>query len=330
MPQPLHTLTPGQQADFFAILFEKVRGATREGKPYFTCRFRNRLRQVTCMVWADSATFSACEREWREGQIYRLRAIYEEHERFGPQIDIQQIRPVSERDRDDGLDPAEMVESSRWPVDEMYRELVALVESELAETPLRMLVLGLLQTHEQAIKELPASERHYFPFRGGWLEHTLSVTRNCLRLVEHYRHHYTELHPPLNRDLVLAAAVLHEIGRVAELESQVYPPAATVPGKLYGSLLLGRDLIRDAARGQSDLDPRLLELLEHVVLTHLSLPEWGSPRLPMIPECLILHHADDLDAKMEMYVRCLTRDQNRGPFTVRDPLLGKPLLKDRR
>ena len=62
------------------------------------------------------------------------------------------------------------------------------------------------------------------------------------------------------------------------------------------------------------INPELLQLLEHIVLTHLSLPEWGSPRLPLIPEVLILHHADDLDAKLEMYLRCLTRDQSPGPF----------------
>ena len=64
-------------------------------------------------------------------------------------------------------------------------------------------------------------------------------------------------------------------------------------------------------------------------LEHLNLPEWGSPRLPLIPESLILHHADDLDAKLEMYVRCLTRDTNDGPFTARDPVLNRPLFKGR-
>jgi len=98
---------------------------------------------------------------------------------------------------------------------------------------------------------------------------------------------------------------------------------------LLGHLFLGRDLVRDAAREIPELNPELLLMLEHLIVTHLSLPEWGSPRLPAIPECLILHHADDLDAKMEMYVRCLTRDFALGPFTDRDPVLGKQLFKGR-
>jgi len=84
-----------------------------------------------------------------------------------------------------------------------------------------------------------------------------------------------------------------------------------------------------AAREVPELNPELLLYLEHLILSHLTLPEWGSPRLPWIPEAIILHHADDLDAKLEMYVRCLMRDQSPGPFTERDPALNRALLKGR-
>jgi 3'-5' exoribonuclease len=130
---------------------------------------------------------------------------------------------------------------------------------------------------------------------------------------------------------VIAAAVLHDIGRVRELDAVPGQPVKdTVPGELFGHLFLAYDMIRTAAAGVPDLDPELLELLLHCVIAHLRLPEWGSPRLPLIPEVLILHHADDLDAKMEMYARCLTRDTAEGPFTERDPNLGRPLLKGRK
>jgi 3'-5' exoribonuclease len=102
-----------------------------------------------------------------------------------------------------------------------------------------------------------------------------------------------------------------------------------VPGRFLGHILLGRDMVRDAARELGDVNPELLQMLEHIILSHLTLPEWGSPRLPLIPECLIIHHADDLDAKLEMYVRCLTKDKESGPFTARDPVLGKQLYKGR-
>ena len=101
-------------------------------------------------------------------------------------------------------------------------------------------------------------------------------------------------------------------------------------GHLLGHLILGRDLVRDTARELGDVDSDLLQLLEHIIVTHLNLPEWGSPKLPLIPECLIVHHADDLDAKLEMYMRCLQRDVEAGAFTIRDSALGRQLYKGRK
>ena len=130
-------------------------------------------------------------------------------------------------------------------------------------------------------------------------------------------------------DTAEAAERVYDLGRAAEFDDPL-TLQPTVPGRLLGHLFLGRDLVRDAARDVPDLNPQLLQLLEHVIVSHLNLPEWGSPRLPLVPESLILHHADDLDAKFEMYARCLTRDTADGPFTNRDPVLGRLLLKARK
>jgi 3'-5' exoribonuclease len=133
----------------------------------------------------------------------------------------------------------------------------------------------------------------------------------------------------LNRDLIVAGAILHDIGRTRELGDDIVAVDQTVEGRFLGHVLLGRDMVRDAAREQGDVNPELLQMLEHIILSHLTLPKWGSPRLPLIPEVLILHHADDLDAKMEMYARCLTQDREAGPFTAKDPVLGRALYKGR-
>lgn len=324
----LHELEPGQLADCFAQLAERSRGTTRDGKPYFNCRFRDARRTAAVMVWADSPFFDACEADWKPGQFFKLRAVYGESERYGPQLDLKNIRPVTDADAADGFDPASFVESSRFDRPAMLAELRTLVQKHVADEPLRRLVLTLLDRHAAALLALPGSPRHYYPFVGGWLEHTLSVTQTCLLLADRYVAHYSDLRPPLNRDLLVAGAVLHDIGRVLELDDGA-PPQPTVAGRLLGHLFLGRDLVRDAAREQGDLNPQLLQLLEHLLVSHLNLPEWGSPRLPLIPESLILHHADDLDAKLEMYVRCLTRDTAEGPFTDRDPVLNRQLYKGR-
>lgn len=328
-PARLHELVPGQQADFFALLSERTRGATRDGKPFYSCRFRDARRAVTFMVWQDGGFFDACESEWRIGQFYKIRGTYGESERYGPQIEIQQMRPISDADRADGFNPADFVECSRFDPEAMFAEVKRLAEEHIADAPLRRLVLTLLERHGAALKTLPATPRHFFPFAGGLLEHILSVTRSCLHLAEQYAAHYPDLKPPINRDLVVAGALLHDIGRVLELTDDTLTAQPTVAGRLLGHLMLGRDLVRDAARELGDVNPELVLLLEHLILSHLNHPEWGSPRLPLIPECLILHHADDLDAKMEMYVRCLSKDRAEGPFTDRDPILGRHLFKGR-
>src|SRR5262249_18294568 len=199
----------------------------------------------------------------------------------------------------------------------------------IADEPLRRLVLTLLDRHAAPLQRLPATRDRYHPFSGGLLEHTVAVTRSSIHLAERYSAYYTELKPPLNRDLVVAGAALHEFGRVLEFGEEEVAPSVTVPGRLVGHQVLGRDLVRQAAGELGDVYPERVQLLEHILLSYLALPEWGSPRLPLVPESLLIHHACDLDAKLEMYVRCLSRDQAAGPFTDRDPVLNGPLLKGR-
>src|SRR5262249_750054 len=227
-------------------------------------------------------------------------AVYGEHERYGPQIEIQMIRLVQEADKTEGFDPNEFVEHSRYDADKMLDELTGLAETHIGNEPLRRLVLAILLKHAKPFKRAPAIQGKFYPFAGGLLEHTLSVTGTCLQLVEKYAGHYSELKPPLNQDLVVAGAILHDIGRVVEFDDNPLSPQPTVPGRLLGHLFLGRDLVREAAREIDGINPELVQLLEHLIISHLNLPEWGSPRLPLIPESLIVHHADDLDAKLEM------------------------------
>jgi 3'-5' exoribonuclease len=326
----LHTLEPGQQADFFALLAERTRSARKDGKPYFSCRFRDGQRVAAFMAWSDGAWFEACEKEWQEGRIYKIRAIYEEHPTYGSQIDIQQIRFATDEDCEEGeLDPLKFVERSRFDVDAMFAEVRGIAADEIADLGLRTLTLGLLDRFGPRLRLMPATAKHFHPFAGGWLEHVLSMTRAAILLADHYLEHYADTQPKLDRDLVVASALLHEIGRCLEQEQTFGTPPSTIDGQLFGHVILARDLVRDAGRQIAELDPERLRLLEHLVLTHLHLPEWGSPRLPAIPEALILHHADDLDAKLEMYLRCLRKDKSSGPFTARDAVLGRPLLKRR-
>lgn len=329
---PLHQLIPHQPADFFALLAEKTRKTTRDGRSFFELKFRDLRRTVAVAVWPESELFPKCETELPVGGFFKIRGTFSEHPKYGPQVEVAQLREVRPEDAADGFKEADFFDRSRFDSETMFAELRALAEAEIADVPLRRLTGELLDAHAATLKQLPATRDRFHPFPGGWLEHVLSVTKNCLFLVDQYRKHYPELNPPLNRDVVIASAVLHDLGRVAELSLPPVPgqPVGTsVDGELFGHQLLCRDMVRDHARTIPELNGELLKLLEHVIVSHLTLPAWGSLRLPAVPEVLILHHADDLDAKMEMYARCLLRDPSSGPFTDPDPVLKRPLWKGR-
>jgi 3'-5' exoribonuclease len=333
MSQPMPPLTQlcelahGQRGDFFALLADKSPGVTREGKPYYHCRFRDARRVASFMAWGDDRWFEPAERDWQAGRCYKLRAVYVDHERYGPQIELHNIRPVS--DDDEGFDPALLVESSRHDVVALWNELRTLASEHIHDEPLRAFVLAVLDRHAEPLRRLPLTKDRAYSYRGGLLEHLVSVTRVAVDLAGRYAVAHPDLKPPLNRDLVAAGAILHELGKVHEFDDNPILPGPTVAARLTGPLALGRDLLREAAREHPNVSAELLQLLEHILLSPLYPADGSGPRWSLIPEGLLVQYADDLDVKMALYVRCLERDAGPGPFTERDPALGRQLFKGR-
>ncbi|MGD9857672.1 MAG: 3'-5' exoribonuclease YhaM family protein [Planctomycetaceae bacterium] len=320
-------LQPGQLGDCFALLTARERATTRDGKPYFRCTFRDANRSVTAMIWSDTPFFTDCDQKWQAGRFYKLRCRYTENS-YGPQIDLDRLREVNEDDAADGFDPGEFLQSSRFNLEEMYAELTYLVEAEIEDGPLRQLVAEILVQHADAIKTIPAAMRNHHAYRGGFLEHVLSVTKLAVHLADKYREYYADMQPPLSKPLVVAGAVLHDIGKLAELDPQPQGAAYTAPGRLIGHILLGRDLVRDTATRIDGLDPETLLRLEHIIVAHQNLPEWGSPIAPHTPEALLVHYADDVDAKFHMMAALLESEQpSDEEFTSRDNPLRRHIFR---
>src|SRR5262245_57036803 len=148
----LSDLRSGDYADCFVQLAAKTRGNTRDNKPFITCKFRDAKRTVGAVpIWEDSPLFEEAQ-EWQVGQFFKVRAQYNEHEKYGPQIDIEQIRSVEERDRAEGFNELDFTERSRHDPEQMFADLESLVTSEIADAPLRTLVRNMLTTYAPALK----------------------------------------------------------------------------------------------------------------------------------------------------------------------------------
>lgn len=322
---PLSDLSPGDEADFFALLVAKEPLTTRDGKPYHRVAFRDAGREVSFPIWADSPWHAACSEQWTPGCCYKLRAQYRETN-YGPQLDIRKIREAGPDDADDGYDPAMFLPQSRWEPQAMFDELRAIADSAIQAEPLRQLVVKLLDDHADALLRLPAAQRNHHAHAGGYLEHVLNVTRTAVYLAEQYPKYYPELQPPLDADLVVAGAILHDVGKLRELRQGHAGAEYSPEGDLIGHVVLGRDMVREAAIGL-DLPPEQLLRLEHVILAHQRLPEWGAPKPPMTPEALLVHYADDLDAKYQMMVQILTSDASPGHVTSNKNVLRQKLFR---
>ena len=294
----LSEMEHGQEADLFVLMTSKEELTTRDGKPYFKVGFRDAHREVSFPIWDNSPWAAECRTSWTPGVFYKLRAVYRETN-YGPQLEIRKIREATDADAADGFDRAMCLPSSRFEPGAMFDELVKIAEGRIEDAGLLKLVTSILSGNREKLLVCPAARRHHHAFCGGLLEHTLSVTRNAVFLADKYAEHYPDMEPPLDEDLVVAGAILHDVGKLRELDPEPAATTYTPEGELIGHILLGRDMVREAAAGV-EINADTLLRLEHLIVSHQRLPEWGSPKPPMTPEALLVHYSDDVDAKYHM------------------------------
>ncbi|NIA05387.1 MAG: HD domain-containing protein, partial [Proteobacteria bacterium] len=165
----------------------------------------------------------------------------------------------------------------------------------------------------------PAAKRMHHAYLGGLIEHTLSVTGLAAKIADHY--------PELDRDLLLTGALLHDIGKIREFSYKTVPFEYTSPGRLIGHLVIGSEMVRQEAAAVPNLAPERLDQLIHLILSHHGQHEFGSPCLPMTMEAILLHHLDNMDAKMN-YIGRLSEQVEEDEYQWSDyqPLMERFLL----
>ena len=298
----LSDLEDGQEAECFAVLVSKTPGTTKKDEPFVRCLFRDKRERRECLLWHDSRFLKQAQ-GWPDGTAYRLRARGKLSPKFGMQIEILTIRPAVVADAEDGYDFYDLVESSDQDPEQNFRKILECVERCIEELPLRRLVTELLKDNADLFKKMPAATSFHHGYTAGLLEHVWSMTRCAEFLARHYANYYKDLNPPLNKGVVIAATVLHDIGKLRELEYHPVEAKYTVEGSLIGHVLIGRDMVRQQASQIDGFPQETLLLLEHAILSHHGRKEYGAPILPQTLEALLVSYVDDLDAKMNVAAR---------------------------
>ena len=222
-----------------------------------------------------------------EGAIVNVRGQVEAFNGTRLQLKIDTIREANERD---DVDIARLVPCAPRPSEEMLDEVLNRADA-ISNPQLKMLVLKRLEEAGERVLTMPAAKSMHHAQRGGLLYHTVTMLEAATAICA--------LYPGVDADLVAAGAILHDLGKLDEFATDGTGLVSdyTLQGNLVGHIVGGIAALDRCGR-ELGVDNELLMLLEHMLLSHHGQPEYGSPKPPMIPEALILHMVDDLDAKI--------------------------------
>jgi 3'-5' exoribonuclease len=308
-------LSDGTHVTACYLVHDRQRGTTKHDKPFLRLLLGDRTGRIEAKVWDDADRWAAlCAPEAFIGVRGRVSTFRDEL-----QLTVDHIEPLELGDGDlDHFLPASPRERTV-----MERELGALIASveDPALSALLKRCLGPSTPIGRAFRAHPAAKRNHHAYIGGLLEHSVSVATIAGGLAAHYASQGAKV----DRDLVVAGALLHDIGKVKELKSSAGFDYTTA-GRLLGHIVIGIRLVEDEAAHVAELDgDRLLALL-HLIASHQGKHEWASPTEPQMLEALVLHYADDLDSKMNPAIR-LVGGVADGEWSEYDKHLGRALFQ---
>jgi 3'-5' exoribonuclease len=281
----IRTWEAGDSVTGYALLTKKEPRQDRNGKSYLDMELADASGSIVAKVWADSP---ALHGQFELHRFIAFRGTVKSY-REQLQLTIDDCREATEDDRRLGFDEALLIPSTREDIDDLWMRLRTLLELEVERPLLQRLAAETLAMFGPELREHPAAKSMHHAYRGGLLEHVVSMAELAVGVSRHYR--------DLDRDLLLLGVLFHDLGKLRELGAM---PANdyTLEGRLVGHVVLGRDLLRERCAAIPEFPDDLRLLLEHLVLSHQGKKEFSSPVEPMTPEAVALHFIDDLDAKL--------------------------------
>src|SRR6202162_3680876 len=294
----------------FVVVSKQVK-PKKTGEPYLALTLGDRTGQLEAKMWDNvEDALDAFEQD----DFIKIKGLLNKYKnRF--QLTIHKLRKLG----DSEVDFADYLPKTTKNVDDLWRALEEVVSS-IGDLHLKTLVQAFMADPVIAVayRNAPAAKTLHHAYIGGLLDHVVSLFRSCDLLCRNY--------PQINRDLLLTGAFLHDIGKIHELtynRSFSY----TTRGQLLGHMIIELEMLQAKLTELPGFPDSLKTLVEHLIISHHGQYDFGSPKLPMFPEALLLHYLDDLDSKMEaMRAQFERAGVSEGAWTGYNPSLGRPLL----
>jgi len=308
----VNELQRGQSIESYFHVREKNLNRTKAGAPYLSLRLADRTGEIEGRVWDNAPDFVSI---FDVHDFIKVRAEVEEFQGTLQLRIVKLRRCLAEEIRLDDFLPRTSAD-----VEKMFAELKDL--AHLVKQPfLSQLLDSFLEDPDfgEKFKRAPAAKNVHHVYLGGLLEHTLAVAQLILLVAPRY--------PGVNQDLLLTGGILHDIGKIAELSfSRVFD--YTDAGRLLGHIVLTVEMVNQRIKSIPDFPEDLALLLEHILISHHGDFAFGSPKLPMTLEALILHHLDDLDAKVNAFWAWIAKEKDQpARWTTYHKLLARYILK---
>lgn len=268
---------------YFALSSLSVR-EKKQGGQYLALTLTDKTGAMEARMWDEIAdALASCSEGCYvkvQGQISKYQGKF--------QITLQKMRNAAESE----IDPADYLPATRFDVDEMWAELRGYV-AQFTNPDLKRLVFSFLDDEAiaAAYRAAPAAKRLHHAWLGGLLEHVVTLVRVCLATAPFY--------PEVDPDLLVTGAILHDIGKTRELHWK-NSFGYTLEGQMIGHISIAQGMLVEKVRELEPFPDKLRLLVEHMILSHHGKYEFGSPKLPMTPEALLLNVLDDLEAKMQV------------------------------
>lgn len=304
-------LTADQSITTFFLVHEKEIRNTAGGKPYLRMELGDRSGTVEARMWEQ---FEVPAKDVGRDDFVKVQARVEIY-RNRPQLSLQQFRLA----RPEEIDIADYLPHTRHDIEELWKHLLGYVE-EVKNPWLKHLVTRILDDPGIAARyrRAPAAKVMHHAYLGGLLEHVVGLCGLAKLVAAHYQE--------LDVDLLLTAAILHDVGKLDELcyERSV---GYTTEGQLLGHIVMELQTVVKAMDAIDGFPEKLKTVVQHILISHHGQYEFGSPKLPMIREALVFHYLDDMDSKVAAVRAALAVQSGEEDWSVYSGALGRKFLR---